>query len=138
MIFDIIENKLEAIGLIRGRSLFRNYMPAEIVVGVMVRVPLQGIQIDPYIKNHYRGELQVVTRHKDPVQGAQMAGEVQRTLTLYGREFHPASIEHGDVNLDVFMPSTLPITFPRLSGNGHEWSQHFKCVFTMQPVDAGY
>jgi hypothetical protein len=135
MIFDIIENKLETIGLVRGVSLFRNYMPAEIVIGVMVRVPLQGIVIDPHIKDYYKGEMQVVTRHSDPVLGARMAADVQRILTVYGREIYPSTNEHGPVNLDVFMPNTLPITFPRLSGNGREWSQHFKCVFTMKPLE---
>ena len=132
MIFDILENKLTAAGFVPGVSVFRNYMPADCSVGVMCRVPLQGIPIDPYIKDFYKGRMQVIVRHKDPVAGATMTDLVQKVLTVGSRETHPASLERGEVNLDLFFPETLPITFPRLDGNGFEWSQHFQCVFTMK------
>lgn len=135
MIYDILETKLQAIGLEPGKSLFRNYMPADCSVGVMTRVPLQGLPIDPNIPNFYRGRMQVITRHKDPVAGNLMAARVQSVLEMRaGRELHGANEERGDVHLDLFQPETLPISFPRLDGNGFEWSQMFLCAFGMKPI----
>ena len=114
--------------------MFRSYMPAEISIGVMMRVPLTGIPIDPYIPNHYKGQMQIIIRHREPALGIAMANEVQKLLKVESREFYPANQERGEVNLDIFIPETLPISFPRLNGNGHEWSQHFRCVFTMLPL----
>lgn len=133
MIFDILETKLISGGFEPGVSLFRNYMPADISVGVMTRVPLQGLPIDPYIPDYYKGEIQVIVRHNDRTAGDAMALRVQRLLALTGgNESYPATAERGAVHLDLFQPLTLPIAFPRLSGNGFEWSQHFKCVFGMK------
>lgn len=133
MIHDILEAKLIAEGFKPGESLFRNFMPADCTIGVMTRVPLQGIPIDPNLPNFYRGRMQVIVRHKEPDLGARMAANVQRWLTLRGaRELHSASAERGEVHLDLFHPETLPITFPRLDGNGYEWSQHFNCAFGMK------
>jgi hypothetical protein len=134
MIFDILEAKLIAAGFVPGVEVFRNYMPAECSIGVMTRIPLQGLPIDPHIRNYYRGQIQVITRHKDPVEGNTMTHRVQRLLTLERREHHPGNSERGDVHLDLFWPETLPISFPRLNGNGFEWSQHFRCVFGMKPL----
>lgn len=135
MIFDILEGKLITAGFTSGVDLFRNYMPADKSVGVMSRVPLQGIPIDPYIPNYYKGEIQIIVRHKSPTEGAQMTRLIQNTLTVGGGcERYPATQERGEVTLDLFIPLTLPISFPRLDGNGLEWSQYFKCVFGMLPL----
>lgn len=134
MIYDILEGKLIANGFAAGVDLFRNYMPADCVIGVMTRVPLQGLPIDPHIPNYYRGKMQVIVRHKDPVDGAALAARVQRILTVERRETYPASDERGETHLDLFLADTLPISFPRLDGNSFEWSQHFRCVFGMKPL----
>lgn len=134
MIYDILESKLMADGFTPGLDLFRNYMPADCVIGVMTRVPLQGLPIDPHIPNYYRGKIQVIVRHKDPVIGSTMSNRVQKLLTVEGREVYPASTERGETHLDLFLAETLPISFPRLDGNSFEWSQHFRCVFGMKPL----
>lgn len=134
MIYDILETKLIAGGFTPGIDLFRNYMSADCAIGVMTRVPLQGLPIDPYIPNYYRGKMQVIVRHKDPVIGAAMSNRVQRLLTVESRETYPANTERGVTHLDLFLAETLPISFPRLDGNSFEWSQHFRCVFGMQSL----
>lgn len=134
MIQDILEAKLYQAGFEEGVNVFRNFMPADCVIGVMTRWPLTGLAIDPYIPNYYKGRIQVVLRHKSPVEGAVMAARVQDLLTLRtAREHHLANAERGEVHLDIFQPETLPITFPRLDGNGFEWSQHFSCAFGVKP-----
>lgn len=134
MIYDILEQKLAAAGFVPGETLFRNYLPAECSIGVMTRLPLQGLPIDPNIRGLYRGQMQVIVRHKEPDLGSQMAFLVQKVLTVESREHYPASQERGEAHLDIFFPATMPIFFPRLSGNGYEWSQHFTCVFGMKSL----
>ena len=138
MIHDILEQKLQAHGFIPGSTLFRNYMPATTSIGVMTRVPLQGLPINENIPDYYKGQMQVVVRHKDPDAGAHMADQVQRILTqITAREVYPATADRGEVHLDVFFPETVPISFPRMSGNGYEWSQHFRCAFGVKrPADS--
>lgn len=132
MINDILEQKLAAHGFVQGETMFRDFLPATCSVGVMTRVPLQGLPIDPNIPGFYKGRMQVIVRHTSPTDGALMAARVQKILTMNGRERYPATELRGEVHLDVFQPETLPISFPRLAGNGFEWSQHFVCVFGMK------
>ncbi|NKX37871.1 hypothetical protein HGG70_08090 [Rhodobacteraceae bacterium R_SAG4] len=134
MIYDILENKLIAGGFVAGESLFRNHMPAACTVGVMVRGPVSGIPIDPYLPDYYRGKMQVIVRHKDPDEGNRVSAQVQKLLRVDVRELYPASAERGEAHLDQFLPDTMPIFFPRLDGNGYEWSQHFDCAFGMKSV----
>lgn len=132
MIHDILEAKLIEAGWKPGVDLFRNFMPADCTIGVMTKVPLQGLPMDPNIPDFYKGRIQVIVRHKEPDTGAKYAWQVQKLLKVERRERHGATAERGEVHLDLFFPETLPITFPRLDGNGYEWSQHFKTAFGMK------
>lgn len=135
MIFDILESKMQSrLGLIPGETLFRSYTPPEVSVAVMTRVPLEGIKIDPFIRNWYRGRLQIVLRHTDPVQGEILMNRVANALRVDGPEEHPASLERGRATISLFIPEALPVRFPRLDGNGIEWSQHFLAAFTFEPT----
>lgn len=134
MIYDILEKKLADSGLVvPGMSLFRNSMEADVTVGVMIRTPLTGINIDPFIEGWHKAELQVITRHTDPVEGSKLANAVCKALIVESPEFYPASDERGPAHVNVFYPLTLPIQYPRLEGNGLEFSQHFKAVFGFKP-----
>ena len=130
MIFDILEQKLVNAGLgVAGVSLFRNYMPPECSVGLMFRAPLIGIKINPHITGWYRTELQLITRHTDPVLGNLLALDAARILKVESLEIYPLSAERGRAQITLFYAETLPIQFPRLEGNGYEWSQHFCAAF---------
>lgn len=134
MIYDILEKKLTDTGLVTaGVSLFRDYMPAECEIGVMIRTPLTGIKIDPHIEGWHKTTMQVITRHVDPVEGATMAANVCKLLIVQAPETYEASAERGRAHINVFYPSTLPIRYPRLEGNGLEFSQHFTAAFGFQP-----
>lgn len=136
MIFDILEEKLKrSLLLVPGETLFRDYMPPEVTIGAMTKVPLQGISIDPHMDDYYRGEMQVITRHTNPVAGAKLALDIDRLLRVRVSEFHDPSEERGRAEIKLFWPQTLPIRFPRLEGNGFEWSQTFQAVFTFAPLD---
>lgn len=135
MIFDILEEKLRrSFLLVPGESLFREYMPPECHVGAMTKIPLSGIDIDPHIENWYRGRIQIITRHTDPEEGGRLANKVAGVLRVISPEDYPPSAERGKARISIFFPETLPIRFPRLSGNGYEWSQHFKTTFSFVPL----
>lgn len=135
MIYDILEEKIRAsILLVPGESLFRNYMPPEVTIGAMVRVPLDGIPVDHYMPNYYRGKMQVITRHINPVDGDFMANSISKLLRVEYPESYIASVERGAAIISIFLPLTLPIRFPSLAGNGFEWSQTFTCTFSFDPL----
>jgi hypothetical protein len=134
MIFDILEKKLTDSGLVvPGASLFRGTMPAECTVGVMIRTPLTGVDIDPFIEGWHKTQIQVITRHTDPVEGERLAAAVCKVLLVDAVEFHEASAERGPAHINIFYPATLPIQYPRLEGNGLEFSQHFTAAFGFKP-----
>lgn len=136
MIYDILEEKLKrSFLLVPGETLFRNYMPPEVTIGAMTKVPLEGISVDDCIDNYYRGEMQVITRHLNPVDGDKLANDIARVLRVKSSEFHDPSEERGRAEIKIFHPRTLPIRFPRLEGNGFEWSQTFFTIFSFDPLD---
>jgi hypothetical protein len=135
MIYDILEAKLTAAGFTPGQTLWRNYMGAEVTVGVMIRAPLGGIEIDPHIPGWHQTRLQVITRHHDPVDGMNMAVAVSKILRVDAPETHPASAERGEAHITLFSPRTLPVQFPRLEGNGYEFSQQFDAAFGFIQLD---
>lgn len=133
MIFDVLTNKLVAAGLgVPGRSIFHNAMGAEVNVGVMLRTPLQGVPVDENIEGRHKADIQVIVRHTDPVEGNALANQVTRALLIEASEVHV--IDGKRIQISLFYPKTLPIQFPRLDGNGLEFSINFKAVFVMKPV----
>lgn len=135
MIYDILENKIAEAGLgVAGVSLFRQFMPASVNVGVMTRVPLEGLKIDPNMPCYFNGRMQVIVRHTDPVDGAALARDVSKALEVMYPEDHIANLERGPATVSIFFPETLPIQFPRLESDGIEWSIHFKTSFSFDPL----
>lgn len=132
MIWDILETKLTAAGLgVSGQSMFRQFMPATVKIGVMLKAPLTGVAIDPYLPGYYKPTLQVIVRHTNPEVGEKLAMDVMEALTVQGPEFHAATSEHGAVQIMRFFPRELPIRFPRLDGNELEWSLNFETAFVI-------
>ena len=132
MIIDVLVEKLANAGIaVPGKSLFREMMPAEVSVGVMIRSPLTGIAIDPYITDWYKARIQVITRHTDPLEGDKLAREVTKVLTVVTPENHDATASREAIRIVRFFPETLPVQFPRLKSNGIEISQHFQAVFAI-------
>ncbi|PZR92252.1 MAG: hypothetical protein DI537_13780 [Stutzerimonas stutzeri] len=133
MIFDVLTQRLVDKGLgVPGESIFHNFMGAEVMRGVMFRTPLTGIPVDPYIEGRHSADIQVITRHTDPVEGMNLANAVSRALVLESpRVFEIAG---NRIQVSIIYPKTMPIQFPRLEGNNLEFSQHFFTVFAMKPL----
>lgn len=135
MIWDILEKKITDAGLgIAGQTLFRHSMPAEVSRGIMFKNPLVGIVVDPHIPGFHKPDLQCIIRHPDVYEGDTLAEQVQALLTIAGPESYPATAERGAVTLKIFEPKTLPIQYPRLKGNGIEWSLNFITAFNILPL----
>jgi hypothetical protein len=133
VIFDVLTQRLVDLNLgVPGETIFHNFMGAEISRGVMFRTPLTGIPVDPYIEGRHATEIQVITRHTDPVDGMNLANAISRALVLESpRVFE---IDGNRIHVSMVYPKTMPIQFPRLEGNGLEFSQHFDTVFAMKPL----
>lgn len=130
MIFDALEHRLEQSGLlVPGETLFRHFMPGEISVGAFMRAPLDGIKINPSMPNWYTGEIQVITRHTDPVVGEDLASRIGDVLTIRALTQFPMLTGYQDAHVTKAQPLTLPIRFPRLQGNGLEFLQTFFVAF---------
>lgn len=136
MIWDILEAKVVDAGLVvPGETLFRHSMPADVSRGMMIRAPLSGVSVDPYMPGFYKPDIQIIVRHTDPEQGDKFAYQISRALTINAVETHPAIIDvRGQVRLSVFYPKVLPIQYPRLEGNGFEWSLNFVSAFSIQAL----
>lgn len=135
MIYDILEEKIAASGLlVPSETLFRHYMPAEIPIGAFIRSPLEGIPVNLEMPNYYRGRLQLITRHTDPELGEILAARLAPLITVRSIEHYPANATRGEAHVTQCIPETLPIRFPRLQGNGFEWSQHFSVAFGFKPL----
>jgi hypothetical protein len=133
MIWDILADKIQAAGLASiGEDLYLNTFPAETRIGIMLRSPLTGVKIDPYIPGFYKPSLQVIVRHSDPVEGDRLANRLLDVLTITAPEIHDETEDRGQVKISVFYPRELPIQFPRLDGNGIEWSINFVTAFSIQ------
>lgn len=130
MIWDIIEEKLIAAGYGPvGQSVFREHMPADIKIGIMLKSPLTGIPVDTYLPAFYKTPLQIIVRHTDAGLGEVMAKSVMSLVSTEAPCSYAATPERGASILHRMMPSRLPIRFPRLEGNGFEWSLNFDAVF---------
>lgn len=121
-----LASKIEETGLYRsGETLFLRSMPSGLVSCIMIRPPLGGLKREPENLSLYKGSIQMVIRDVDSVQGEIKAKSVERALTSLGRE----KIQEGGT-LHFFVPETEPVQFPRLDGDGLEFSQHFKVAYS--------
>ena len=128
IIEDVLISKLTKSGLVvPGTTLFNAMMPAEVSIGVMIKPPLTGIKIDPYIKDWHKTRMQIITRHIDPVEGEILANKICNELIVEKPELHKTH----NCKIVRFYPEALPVQFPRLKGNGIEFSQHFQTVFAV-------
>lgn len=138
MIWDILEKKLMDANLIvpavPGSTIFRHTMPATAAKGVMFKNPLTGIPVDPYLPGFYKPSLQAIVRHVDPEIGDTLSDQIVKALQVDEPEDFGPTDKRGRVRIHVFYPSTLPIQFPRLDGNGFEWSLNFTTAFAIQPL----
>lgn len=130
MIWDIISKKIEDAGLATtGENLFLDEMLSQVVVGIMIKSPLAGIRLDHHLPGYYTPDIQLIVRHNDAIEGARMAATLMKTLTVHSPEKYEATSDRGAAQVNLFLPKTLPIRYPRLTGDLIEWSCNFQTSF---------
>lgn len=107
-----------------GQTIFVNSMPAEVQKGVVLKNPLAGIDISPYLPGYYRGRLQAIVRAPTHEDGDNLAELVGRSLKMFNREFRDTD---GSLLLKVnhIFPAQLPIVYPHTPSRSIEWSLNY-------------
>lgn len=114
-----------------GTDLFEYFMPAECRVGVLLKLPLQGIAIDHELPGYFRGSVQVIVRAQKDETGEHLAQRVSGLLTLVNKSFVDTSGKEV-MFVNHLRPKTLPIVYPRSVGNGKEWSIHLDASYVLR------
>lgn len=134
MIWDILLTKIKDAGLaVENENLFLNTIPAEVNFAIMLKAPLTGVVIDPYLPGYHKPIIQAIVRHTNPVEGEAIANQLSAALTIAAPEHYPANGGRGSVMLSLFYARTLPIMYPRQDGNTFEWSINFNTAFAISP-----
>lgn len=130
MRYDLIVAYLQAQGLgTAGVDVFAHRMPAHVKSGILIRGPLDGIKHDHYIPGYFKAPIQVIYRHFDQVTGDTKAKQISAALTLHNCQFSDAGVPA--MHVQQMLPNTLPIHYPRLEGEGIEWSLNFDTVYCL-------
>lgn len=113
-----------------GTDIFIHSMPASCNVGVLVRMPLTGVDINHELPDYFHDDMQIIVRHTATAAGDVLAKQVQEALTLYN-----VTLTDGVTTIFVnhMLPATLPIIYRRSDGNLIEWSMNFSCNCVMRP-----
>jgi hypothetical protein len=132
MKLEILAKVLEDAGIgTIGETIFVHRMDAETNVGILLRNPLDGTPVDPNLPGYYRSKLQAIVRHTTQQAGDELTGRVGKALKMFNRRFTGPGGELV-MKINHIFPSQLPITYPRLPGQGIEWSLNFTTSY-VQP-----
>jgi len=133
MRLDLLANHLasQRVGIV-GKTIFAHYMPAECKEGVLLKLPISGIEHDPYMPGYYKTTLQAIVRGQSETRGEKLSDQVVKALV------HELTKDYFDqpgskfaMRINYLLQEKLPIRYPRLDGNGIEWSLNFMSSFVL-------
>lgn len=128
MKLSVIARKLADAGIgLEGKTLFLHQMPATVGEGVLVKIPLTGIDVNHYLPNFYRGPLQIIVRSQSQEVGERLVEAVIEALRL-SQDTVWSDGRYSMLMRQVLL-AQLPIRFPRSDGNGIEWSLNFEVTY---------
>lgn len=130
--FDLLGKLLSDANIaVEGKSLFIHRMPADCDVGVLIRLPLEGVPVDEYLPGFYKTKFQVIVRESDQKAGDSKSDDIIATLrSLKKRELTENGVLAMTVN-QIYLLS-LPIVFPRSEDSQSlEWSINFMGSFAL-------
>lgn len=108
-----------------GVNIFNYSMPAEVQEGIMLKVPLQGVPIDPYLPEYYKTPFQIIVRSKDEIIGKNLADNI---LTLF---HNMERVDFDGFRINQMIADSLPIRYPRSDSNCIEWSLNFNVNYVI-------
>lgn len=131
---DILAKVLESADAgIRGITIFAHHMPAECTQGLLIKLPLTGINNDHNLPNYFTGRVQVIVRAETQLPGDVLCQKVIDALhSSVVRKFYDPVLPNMPVmQINQMLSEHLPIQFPRLEGGGIEWSLNFLVSYVM-------
>lgn len=115
-----------------GSNLFLDRIPDNCAEGVLIRLPLAGIQINHYLPGYYKGSyLQIIVRSPYNASGMVIANAVSNLLTIYNTTYTDPNTNAFLMQVNHIFPKHLPIVFPRSPGNLIEFSINFDTNYVM-------
>jgi hypothetical protein len=129
MLIDLLANRLAENDLgVLGVSIFTHHIPAEVKVGILLKIPLDGIQIDPYLPDYYKTEVQIIIRHNVTALGEELASKVEKLFHSHNR-YEYLENNRTKYIVNQMFALTKPIRYPLSDGNLVEWSLNFMVNF---------
>ena len=131
MRLDLIIGLLQTANLgVIGTNIFVHRMGPDCKQGILIREPLTGATVDVDLPNYFKHDIQAIIRYGDQAAGDALAMSVMKTLTFYNMIFNDAN---GNLLMQVnhLIPRKLPVVYPRLDGQGIEWSIDFNANYVM-------
>lgn len=119
----------EGIGTI-GVDIFVDFMPANCEQGVLLRLPLQGVEIDSELPGYFNSRLQAIVRAPNFTAGETISAAVMSALTMEERTVLNDDADQPSILVNQMLPEHKPVSFPRSESGGIEWSMNFtiSCV----------
>lgn len=110
-------DRLEAAAIgVKGTSLFLNMMPTECELGVLLKPPLNGTQIDYELPGYFKTRLQVVARSHDYAEGLDLCKRAVAALLI------TSDTVVGPMTIRFLRPKHQPVAFPLSEGNFIEFN----------------
>lgn len=125
MNLEMIADKLQADGVgQKGKVVFINHMPAEIVPGILLRPPYVGTPIDYELPGYRKTAFNVAVRATTYVEGEALAKKVMKSLTV-------SESMLGLTEVRYIRPRTEPVSFPVSDGALVEFLMIFEAVYVI-------
>lgn len=114
-----------------NERIYLHFMPDDCKLGALILVPLTGVEVDHYLPNYYKGDIQVIVRAPTQAEGDELSQIVINALTTQ----RPVSLPAGGPEamlIKHMLPKSLPIRYPRSEDSKSiEWSINFDCCFVL-------
>jgi len=98
----------------RGRDLFLNLMPGEIPVGLLLKEPFGGTEIDHELPGYRKASFQIISRSEDYAEAKELIEQAVEALTMVDTAL-------TDMQVHYMRPRHEPFTFPLTVGNRLEF-----------------
>lgn len=125
MNLEMIADKLQADGVgMKGKTIFINHMPSDVVPGILLRPPYIGTPIDYELPGYRKTTFNVAVRGTTYVEGDQLAKKVMKSLTF-------SEVTLGLTEVRYVRPETEPVSFPVSDGALVEFLMIFEAVYVI-------
>jgi hypothetical protein len=105
-----------------GTDLFIGTIPEDVHVGIMLKDPLYGAEIDDGMEGFFDHEFQVIVRHPRSEEGYALARAVSKALNVRRQTI-------DNLYILRMSPQTLPVTYPKGDADKVETSVRIQVAF---------